>query len=114
MINQEQKEKDKIKECFKGEILSHIDLLSSAVSTNKGDWIVKGFIDIAKTIYTISVDTKVVSKIMELLLFPKLCKFADENGYKMVLCKEQNFYPDIDLPPKNCTSCDWSTGMIKP
>jgi len=32
---------------------------------------------------------------MELLLFPKICQFAQENGYKMVLCKEQNFYPDV-------------------
>lgn len=65
------------------------------MSTGDGDWIVKGFIDIAKNIYTISVDTKVVSKIMELLLFPIISRFAQENRYKMVLCKEQNFYPDI-------------------
>lgn len=65
------------------------------MSTDEGDWIVKGFIDIAKNIYTISVDTKVVSKIMEILLFPKICQFARENKYKMVLCKEQNFYPDL-------------------
>jgi len=65
------------------------------VSTGEGDWIVKGFIDIAKNIYTISVDTKVVSKIMEILLFPRICQFAQENNYKMVLCKEQNFYPDM-------------------
>ena len=30
------------------------------IATDKGDWIVKGFIDIYKNIYTISVDTKVV------------------------------------------------------
>ena len=66
-----------------------------AVSTTEGDWVVKGFIDIARNIYTISVDTKVVSKIMEILLFPKICQFAQENNYKMILCKEQNFYPDI-------------------
>lgn len=70
------------------------------MSTADGNWVVKGFIDIAKNIYTISVDTKIVSKIMEILLFPKICQFAQENNYKMVLCKEQNFYPDttfIDL-----------------
>ena len=70
-------------------------MFNKAISTETGDWVVKGFIDIAKNIYTISVDTKVVSKIMELLLFPKICQFAQENGYKMVLCKEQNFYPDV-------------------
>jgi len=76
-------------------MLIHVDLFNKAISTETGDWVVKGFIDIAKNIYTISVDTKVVSKIMELLLFPKICQFAQENGYKMVLCKEQNFYPDV-------------------
>ncbi|MBN1788575.1 MAG: EcoRV family type II restriction endonuclease [Sedimentisphaerales bacterium] len=96
-----QKERDKIKENFRKDILSHIELFNSAVSTNKGDWIIKGFIDITKNIYTISIDTKVISKIMELLLFPKLCKFAEEGGYKMVLSKEQNFYPDISFIDKN-------------
>ena len=70
---------------------------NSAVSTAKGDWIVKGFIDIAKNIYTISVDTKVISKIMELLLFPELARFADKHKLKMVLVQQQNFYPDISF-----------------
>ena len=39
------------------------------VSTEEGDWVVKGFIDIYKTIYTISNDTKVISKIVELYIF---------------------------------------------
>jgi len=91
------REREKLKENFRNSLLKHIELFNSAVSTGDGDWVVKGFIDIAKNIYTISVDTKVVSKIMELLLFPKICQFANENGYKMVLCKEQNFYPDISF-----------------
>jgi len=95
------KEKQRLKEEFRNRLLKYVDQLNSAVSTDKGDWIVKGFIDIAKNIYTISVDTKVVSKIMEILLFPQICQFAQEHNYKMVLCKEQNFYPDmtfVDLP----------------
>jgi hypothetical protein len=95
MINSAQNHK--LKEDFRSKLLTHIELFNSAVSTGEGDWIVKGFIDIAKNIYTISVDTKVISKIMELLLFPKLCQFAQKNGYKIVLCKEQNFYPDISF-----------------
>lgn len=62
-----------------------------------GDWIVKGFIDIAKNIYTISVDTKVISKILELLLFPKLAQFAERHSLKIVLAEQQNFYPDLSL-----------------
>ncbi len=90
-----------MKEKFRKELLIHVDLFNTAISTNAGDWVVKGFIDIAKNIYTISVDTKVVSKIMELLLFPKICHFAQEYGYKMVLCKEQNFYPDVSFIDTN-------------
>ena len=70
---------------------------NSAVSTPSGDWIIKGFIDIARNIYTISVDTKVISKIMELLLFPELSRFAEKHNLKMVLAEQQNFYPDISF-----------------
>lgn len=94
-------ERQRLKERFRNQLLKYVDQFNAAVSTKEGDWVVKGFIDIAKNIYTISVDTKVVSKIMELLLFPKICQFAEENKYKMVLCKEQNFYPDITFIDNN-------------
>jgi len=87
--------KQRLKQEFRSRFLKYVEQFNSTVSTTGGDWVVKGFIDIAKNIYTISVDTKVVSKIMEILLFPKICQFAQENSYKMILCKEQNFYPDI-------------------
>ncbi len=74
---------------------TEVSTFSEAISTSEGDWIVKGFIDITRHIYTISVDTKVISKIMELLLFPGLVKFAEQYGLKMVLAEQQNFYPDI-------------------
>jgi glutamyl-tRNA synthetase len=74
---------------------------TQSVSINNGDWVVKGFIDIAKNIYTISVDTKVISKIMELLIFPGICAFAEKNGFKIMLSKEQNFYPDITFIDTN-------------
>ena len=91
------KEKQRLKQEFRTRLIKYVDQFNSAVSTDKGDWIVKGFIDIAKNIYTISVDTKVISKIMEILLFPKICEFVQENNYKMVLSKEQNFYPDMSF-----------------
>jgi hypothetical protein len=76
---------------------AEVATFNSAVSTPNGDWIIKGFIDIAKNIYTISVDTKVISKIMELLLFPELARFAERHSLKMVLSEQQNFYPDISF-----------------
>ncbi len=43
----------------------------------KGDkWTIKGFIDIFKNIYTISTDTKIVSKVLELHLFPHFFGFC--------------------------------------
>jgi len=98
MVNSE--EKQKFKDRFRNELLVFIDKFNNAIATQKGDWVVKGFIDIAKNIYTISADTKVVSKIIELLLFPKICEFASKYEYKMVLCKEQNFYPDVTFIDK--------------
>src|SRR5437588_961077 len=67
------------------------------VSTADGDWIVKGFIDIFRRVYTISGDTKVVSKLIELMLLPSFSEFAERNGYEFVLAREQNHYPDMSF-----------------
>lgn len=85
------------KKSFEKALGAQVKNFNRAVSTPEGDWIVKGFIDIAKNIYTISVDTKVISKIMELLLFPELSRFASTNQVKIVLAGQQNFYPDISF-----------------
>lgn len=65
------------------------------IATDKGDWIVKGFIDLYKNIYTISVDTKVVSKVIELLLIPAFETFAQKNDLTLEGQPKQNFYPDL-------------------
>ena len=58
-------------------------------------WTIKGFIDIFKNIYTISADTKVISKVLELHIFPLFLTFAEENGYHLELASYQNWYPDL-------------------
>lgn len=68
---------------------------NALLTLDNGDWIVKGFIDVFRNVYTISADTKVVSKLIELMLFPKFLQFADRYGYKLVLSREQNHYPDM-------------------
>lgn len=65
------------------------------IETADNDWIVKGFIDINKNIYTISNDTKVVSKIIEIILIPKLNQFAKAHNLELELPSKQNFYPDL-------------------
>ena len=81
----------KFQEILTKEVATYKDFLE----TENNDWIVKGFIDVNKTIYTISNDTKVVSKIIEILLIPKLEKFATDNGMTLELPTKQNYYPDL-------------------
>ncbi|MFH0771951.1 MAG: type II restriction endonuclease [Candidatus Omnitrophota bacterium] len=86
---------------FQKSLLKHTENFRKVLATSSGDWSVKGFIDVAKNIYTISVDTKVVSKVIELMMFPVLQKFAKENGFEMHFCAEQNHYPDVTLITKD-------------
>ena len=67
----------------------------SYLETDNNEWIVKGFIDVNKNIYTITCDTKVVSKIIEIILIPKLNRFAEDNGLTLELPSAQNYYPDL-------------------
>lgn len=62
----------------------------------KGDeWTIRGFVDIFKNVYTISSDTKIVSKVLELHLFPHFLTFAEKAGYDIELATFQNWYPDL-------------------
>lgn len=85
---------------FREQLIKYLDEFRSVLSTPSGDWSIKGFIDIAKNIYTISVDTKVISKIIELMMLPVIHKFSVENGYEMILSEEQNHYPDVTFVDK--------------
>ncbi|OGY29443.1 MAG: restriction endonuclease [Candidatus Woykebacteria bacterium RIFCSPHIGHO2_12_FULL_45_10] len=86
---------------FQKSLLRHAGDFARVLATPSGDWSVKGFIDVAKNIYTISVDTKVISKIIELMMFPVLKKFADENQYEMIFSAQQNHYPDVTFIAKD-------------
>ncbi len=41
-----------------------VESFAKALLDAEGDWVVKGFIDLYEKIYTISADTKVVSKLV--------------------------------------------------
>jgi hypothetical protein len=83
--------KDEILAALQAEVEGY----NKIIATDKGDWIVKGFIDIYRNIYTISIDTKVVSKVIELLLIPAFEIFAKKNDLILELSPQQNFYPDL-------------------
>lgn len=76
------------KEIFTEKLENFVTELKNHISTDDGQWKIKGFIDVFKNIYTISSDTKIVSKILH---------FAQINGFKVVLAEHQNYYPDISL-----------------
>ncbi|MGD0590598.1 MAG: type II restriction endonuclease [Bacteroidota bacterium] len=94
------KDKNKYKSAFKNELDRFADKLEKYVSTDNGDWSVKGFIDVYKNIYTISSDTKIVSKILEIHIFPQIIQFADSIGYNIILAEKQNWYPDLTFVHK--------------
>src|SRR5437764_221908 len=67
-------------DAFLALLQAHSATFAKAIATNEGDWIIKGFIDIYRQIYTVSVDTKIVSKVLELLLFPMFVDFAKQHS----------------------------------
>jgi hypothetical protein len=68
------------KEAFQASLMADFEAFAEILAINTGDWVIKGFIDVYRNIYTISVDTKVVSKLIELML-----------------SEYQNHYPDVSL-----------------
>ena len=83
------------KDIFLQKLQEEVVEYNKILATDNGDWIVKGFIDIYKNIYTITLDTKVVSKVIEILLIPAFEDFANKNNLKLELAPQQNFYPDL-------------------
>jgi len=88
---------NKIKAEFKNKLTEFVETLQGHISTDDNQWTVKGFIDVFRNIYTISADTKIVSKILEIHLFPKILEFAQNNGFHIVLAEQQNYYPDLSF-----------------
>ncbi len=80
---------------FLATLKQEVEGYNKITTTNEGEWIVKGFIDIYRNIYTISIDTKVVSKVIELLLIPAFENFARKYELTLELPPQQNFYPDL-------------------
>lgn len=82
---------------FELQLVQLAEQLKTQVSTEDGQWTIKGFVDIFSNVYTISSDTKVLSKILEIHLLPQIMGFAQMHGYKVILADHQNYYPDISF-----------------
>lgn len=92
--------KEKYKLEFKTSLGKFAEKLQQYVSTETGEWSIKGFIDVYKNLYTISSDTKIISKILEIHVFPQIVQFAEEIGYSIILAEHQNYYPDLTFVNK--------------
>lgn len=88
---------EKEKEIFAKHLETFVSELKDHISTEDGQWTVKGFVDAFKNVYSISADTKIISKILEIHLLPKILNFAQSIGYKVVLAEHQNYYPDLSF-----------------
>ena len=65
------------KQQFEKQLNDFVQELSRYFLGYDNQWSIKGFIDCYKNIYTLSSDTKIISKIFEIHLFPKLLEFAE-------------------------------------
>ena len=83
------------KKVFQELLAEEVKPYKALLETPNNDWIVKGFIDVNKNIYGTTNDTKVVSKVIEIILIPKLAAFAKRNDLVLEFPSAQNFYPDL-------------------
>ena len=104
-------DKKKYIEEFEKSLDGFVDELQKYVSTETGEWTIKGFIDVYKNIYTISSDTKIVSKILEIHIFPEILRFAENSGYKIILAEHQNWYPDLTFVCKENDSIKFALDL---
>ena len=85
------------------QLANTLEEFQASISTAGGEWSVKGFIDVYRNIYSISTDTKVISKIIELMLFPIIARFARQHDYQLILSEHQNHYPDLTFIAPDAT-----------
>ena len=90
---------DTEKERFLSALREFLDTLSRQISQNN-QWTMRGFLDIFRNVYSLSTDTKVISKALELHLFPLFLDFAEKTGYFMEPASRQNWYPDLSFISK--------------
>lgn len=79
---------------------------------NSTDSILKGFVDSNGNLYPITLDTKVLSKVVEFVFMPVIKEFCGEYGYKLEEPLHQNHYPDltfIDLKTNHKYAVDIKT-----
>lgn len=101
-------EKEKL--LFSKNLKDFASTLNSKIALND-EWTIRGFIDIFKNIYSISSDTKIISKILELHIFPHFLVFAENINYNIELASYQNWYPDLTFINKENPSIKFAVDL---
>ena len=61
------------------------------------EWDIKGVIDSQKRIYTIADDTKLISKVFELVTTPLVLEIGKKYSVEIILSDRQTVYPDFTI-----------------
>ena len=86
-----------IKDEFLKNIKEFTKELDIHTTDERGDWKIKGFIDVDESIYGLSYDSKIISTIIEMQIYSKLREFALKHGYTLIPAEKQNWYPDLSF-----------------
>ena len=99
------------KKDFHKKLLEFSTSLNAYVADSDWQWRIKWFVDSLLNVYTISSDTKILSKVLEIHLFPLFLEFANENWLELVPAEKQNWYPDISFVSKADSSIRYAVDL---
>lgn len=71
--------------------------LEKYITDKNGDSILKGFVDSRGNLYPLTLDTKVLSKVVEFVFIPMINCFCKEKNYTLIEPPAQNYYPDLTI-----------------
>lgn len=98
------------KQDFLWELKTFVKTLGEKISAND-EWTMRGVIDIFEQIYPLPPDTKVVSKILELHLFPHFLRFAEVADFRLEPAEHQNWYPDLTFVSKKNSAIKFAVDL---
>ncbi len=102
-------EKEKID--FKQKLHEFAQDLKNYITNRNWEWSMKWFIDESRTIFWLSSDTKLLSKIFEIHIFPAIVNFANHNWYNIEFTEHQNHYPDLTFSRKDNPSIRFAVDL---
>lgn len=95
---------------FLRELKIFVDTLTEKISLNN-EWTMRGVIDIFEKIYPLPSDTKVLSKLLELHLFPYFLQFAEAIHFNLEIAEHQNWYPDLTFVSKENSAIKFAVDL---